>query len=190
MLTKLFYTKFLNLFQIKYLHKGKEKSWFFASRHPEGKKDFNKPDAVCIVPLLKVAFNAFKIVMVKQYRPALNGYEYSFPAGLVDNEDILTSAARELREETNLKVTRIMMQSPTVFSSSGMTDESTVIFYVEAEGEPSNKNQEPDEDIEVLVLNVKEALEVMQGSKGFISSKAYLILNHLLSSEVYWSKIV
>ena len=45
------------------------------------------------------------MVIIREYRVPLDGYEYGFPAGLVDNGESLEQAARrELMEETGLRV--------------------------------------------------------------------------------------
>ena len=63
-----------------------------------------------------------KMLMVKQYRPAIEAFTLEIPAGLIeDGEDVLTAAAREFAEECSLGGDlRILTR---FYSSPGFTDE-------------------------------------------------------------------
>ncbi len=177
--------KHLNLFSIQYTDRGNnEKQWIFASRSEKSnplEKDYSKPDAVVIVP-----FHARekKWVVIKEFRLALGGYQYGFPAGLVDEEESVDQAARrELFEETGLSMTRIIRKSPAVFSSSGMTDESVSLLFVECEGEPCTRFNEPSEDIEVLLLSVDQAARMIEDSSIRFDVKTWIVLNSIVCQE-------
>ena len=89
----------------------------------------NKINAVAIIPL----FEDGDILMIKEFRYPINDYVYAFPAGLIDDgESSVDAAIRELREETGLMVTKIIIEFPGGYSSEGMTDEkvSTVVCRV------------------------------------------------------------
>ena len=96
--------KHLNLFSITYEDQvNREKQWIFASRSGRLnplEKDHTKPDAVVIVPYHR---QEKKLVMIKEFRVALGGYQYGFPAGLVDKgESVEEAGKRELFEETRM----------------------------------------------------------------------------------------
>ncbi|NQU66008.1 MAG: NUDIX hydrolase, partial [SAR324 cluster bacterium] len=78
------------------------------------------------------------MVVIEEFRVPLGGYQFGFPAGLVDEgETIQETTKRELFEETGLNVTAFLRESPPVYSTSGLSDESVVMVYVECDGEPS-----------------------------------------------------
>ena len=169
----------LNMFEIEYLDtRGREKIWSFASRNDPPKcvsGEFDVPDAVVIVP-----FHApkNKLVIIREFRVPLGDYQYGFPAGLVDaGETIETSVKRELMEETGLTVTRIDRISPPIYSSSGMTDESISIVYVECTGNPSNQGNTGSEEIETLFVSSGEAEVLCADSRGKIDLKTWLVLS-------------
>lgn len=169
----------LNLFSVNYKDRENcEKKWIFSSRskqlNPLEKKDAN-PDAVVIIPFHILEK---KLVMIKEFRIALGGYNYGFPAGLLDKgESTETAGRRELYEETGLHVTKILKTSPAVFSSSGMTDESVSLMFAECEGEPTNCFNESSEDIEVIMLSQNNAADLLSDSKIKFDVKSWIVLN-------------
>jgi ADP-ribose pyrophosphatase len=170
---------YLNLFEIGYLDtSGQKKIWRFASRKNPPKcasGNFDAPDAVVIVP-----FHAEKekLVIIREFRVPLADYQYGFPAGLVDEgETVETSARRELMEETGLTVTRINRISPPVYSSSGMTDESVSMVYVECKGEISSKGNTGSEDITPLLVSPAEAKALCETRQAKIDVKTWLVLS-------------
>jgi len=168
----------LNLFEISYINQnGTEKLWQIASRADKPKcitGRFDMPDAVVIVPFHK---KKDKLVIIKEFRVPLGDYQYGFPAGLVDKgETVQQTCIRELKEETGLNVTRIKKISPPVYSSSGMTDESVSMVYVECDGTPSNKGNEGSEDITTIFISPSKASELCKDSKIMLDVKTWLVL--------------
>jgi len=169
----------LNLFEIEYvdMHQ-KERTWQLASRMSEPKcvtGDFSKPDAVVIVPFHT---KKNKLVIIKEFRVPLGDYQYGFPAGLMDEgETIEQTAIRELHEETGLTVTQIKKSTLPAFSTSGLTDESVSMVYVECEGTPTNIHNESSEDITTLMVSPSEAETICQNPQLKIDIKTSLILS-------------
>lgn len=105
--------------------------------------------AVCIVAVTPPPDS--RLVLVRQFRPPLEGDVLEFPAGLIDPEETPeTAALRELAEETGYqgKVTTV---GPFVYSSPGLTDESVAWVRVETTNRADHR-PEPDETIEVVDL--------------------------------------
>ena len=157
---------------------GRDRVWRFASRNDSPRYVsglWDIPDAVVIVP-----FHAEKkrLVIIREFRVTLGDYQYGFPAGLVENgETAAQSVERELREETGLTVTRWIKESPPVYSSSGMTDESISLVYVECAGEPSRQGNSASEDIETLLVTPDEAVALCRDERIKFDVKTWLVLS-------------
>jgi ADP-ribose pyrophosphatase len=169
----------LNLFEIDYRdQQGRDRSWQLVSRQLEPKCQtgvFDRPDAVVIVPFHSVQQ---QLVVIREFRVPLGDYQYGFPAGLVDgDEGIETAVARELMEETGLQLTRMWKSSPSVYSTSGMTDESVMMVYVECEGTPTNRHNQSSEDIETLLVTREMAAAICRETSHKIDVKAWLVLS-------------
>ena len=104
-----------------------------------------------------------RFVLIKQYRPAINGYIISFPAGL--GFDDPGHALVELKEETGYKG-KVISYSPVLKSGASLVNDSARIVYMEVdENDPANKNPiqelEPSEDIEVCLVSFHEAKDYL-----------------------------
>jgi ADP-ribose pyrophosphatase len=178
--------KYLNLFSIHYQDRvNHEKQWIFASRSERlnpFEQDYTKPDAVVIVPF---HIQEKKLVVIKEFRVAIGGYQYGFPAGLVDKDESVEQAGkRELFEETGLTATKILKKSPAVFSSSGMTDESISMMFVECEGHPTSRFNEASEDIEVMMLSREQASDIVCDNRIKFDVKLWIVLNTFASQGI------
>ena len=170
----------LNLFSLSYLdQRGSEKSWVFASRKrvPEV-VDETPPaaDAVVIVPFHR---EKEKLVMIREFRVPLGGFQYGFPAGLVDpGETVEKAGARELKEETGLDLVTVVRTSPPIYSSSGMTDESISLVFADCRGEMNLSGNEASEEISVLFLSRADAKNLLDTPGLKFDVKSWIILAH------------
>lgn len=167
--------RYVNLFSVRYRDQAsQEKNWVYASRSPVP-GDQNEPDAVVVVPFHT---GENKLVIIREFRVVLGGYQYGFPAGLVDpGESVEAAGKRELFEETGLHLTRTLACSPAVYSSSGLTDESVSLLYAECEGLPSTDHTEASEDIEVLMLSREGAGDLLAEPGVKFDVKTWIVLN-------------
>ncbi|MCP4020524.1 MAG: NUDIX hydrolase [Desulfobacteraceae bacterium] len=170
----------LNLFSLAYKSKSDlVKNWTFASRSNAPIASLTQaqpsPDAVVVVPFHT---SQKKLVIIKEYRVVLGGYQYGFPAGLVDpGESVEEAGKRELFEETGLTMTKILKKSPAVFSSSGLTDESVSLLFVECDGVPSDEYNEDSEEIEVVFVSQEDAMEILEKNDEKFDVKSWIVLN-------------
>lgn len=175
-LKKLTNFKWLNLFNVKYVNaKGVKVNWVFASRK-EDPFDDDSIDAVVIIPLIDTP-EGRKVVIIKEYRVAIGGYEYGLPAGLIEEgHTIEETVKRELKEETGLEVKSFKNRSNKIYSSPGLSDESCVMVFVEVEGEASADFQESSEDIEVILMGIDEIRYLLNDPIKKVGAKAWGIL--------------
>ncbi|MEJ5357348.1 MAG: NUDIX hydrolase [Desulfobacterales bacterium] len=170
-------TAFLRLIRVFYHIPGqKARSWVMATRRLRPLclgGSAAAPDAVVIA-----AYHAERgrLVLTREYRAPLGGFEYGFPAGLVESEESIEEAVRrELFEETGLEVTRFTGKSPPLFSSAGMTDESVVMVGVECRGEPLRRGGIDSEIIEVRLVSPAEAGALCNDAALLFDAKAWLV---------------
>ena len=166
-------TKFLSLYNANYINKGgNNKTWTIATRKSkealedqffEGKED--KVDAVVILAYHK---DEKKLVAIRQFRIPLNNYVYELPAGLIDNnDDIISTVKRELKEETGLDLEEVIESKvgQKLYLSPGMTDESVSLTYCTCSGKVSDDNLEEEEDIETILLSKDDAIKILNSGE-------------------------
>ena len=184
-ITSLVETKFISLYNVKYLNKSnEEKNWTVASRKKkevlEGIYFDNKKDKVDAVIICAYHKDSEKLVIIKEFRVPINKYIYELPAGLVDSDDenFESAVKRELKEETGLDVIEIKkdLSCNQVYLSPGMTDESAAFVYCICEGEISSEFLEDDEDIEAILVSQEEAKEIIKNNIISLDIRAYLAL--------------
>ena len=120
--------------------------------------DFAK--GVCILPITKDQ----EIICLRQYRHAINSWQWELPAGMIDREDELPIevAKRELEEETG-HVAEHWLELGSFYPSPGSTTEE--IFLFAATGlTPTEQNLENSETLELHYLTMEELKDlVIQG---------------------------
>ena len=170
---------------------GKAGHYYVASRakderHLKLNTRENHPDGVIIYAVCKEDKN--KVVLVRQYRYAIDDYIYEFPAGLVEpDENYHEGAVREMYEETGLKLEPIPVaeayQKP-YFTTVGMTDESCATVYGYASGQISSRAQEATEEIEVVLADKEEVKRILQEENVAIMT-AYMLMHFLEDKEPF-----
>ncbi len=108
-----------------------------------------------------------ELILIKQYRPALDAYVIEPPAGLVDpGEEPIYAAGRELLEETGYSSDNITPLTEGVMSTGIDTEKWRVFLAQNAEKvseEIINAHpQDENEDIEVIILPFEKVFETLQ----------------------------
>lgn len=146
----------------------------------------NTPDGVIIYSLCGEKRD--RVVLVRQYRCAINDYIYEFPAGLVDpGETYRQAAVRELREETGLTLHPLevpdYLEAPR-FTTIGMTDESCAMVYGYADGEIRGDLMEENEEIELVMADRAEALRILKEENVAVMC-AYMLMHFIHDEEPF-----
>ena len=111
------------------------------------------------------------VILVKQYRHAANDFVLEIPAGILESgEDPMDGAARELEEETGYTANNIKHLF-TMYKSVGYCTEKHYLYLCHVQGEPGIQNLDPDEDVEVVLVTVDKAVEMIFSGQ-IIDSKA------------------
>ncbi|WP_413380285.1 NUDIX domain-containing protein [Alkalihalobacillus sp. 1P02AB] len=128
------------------------------------------PGAVGVIPITSDG----KIVMVRQYRKALEKVIIEIPAGKLDvNEEPLLCAKRELQEETGY-VSDSMEFIVSFYTSPGFADE--LIYIYVAEGLTKREiSLDADEFLDVLEISLEEAEQMIKEQKIHDAKTIYAV---------------
>lgn len=174
--------KWLKLVDAEAKIRGEAKKWTYCTRRDPNEKPTQTADAVVIVPFVKTDAET-RIILVREYRIPLEGYQIAFPAGLIDKgEDARTSAERELKEETGHRVVSVLGESPRLATSAGLTDETFQYIFVEAKPDGAQA-LETSEDIETLTCTLSELAELMNGSSTICGRTWPICFQYLQNHE-------
>jgi ADP-ribose pyrophosphatase len=117
--------------------------------------------ASAVVPLLDMPDGEKRVILIRQYRYAAEGYVYEVPAGRLDEgESPEACAHRELKEETGYSATR-MIPLTTIFTTPGFTDEKIHLFLA-TDLTPGQAKLEADEVLDTHPVPLPEALEMIR----------------------------
>ena len=130
---------------------GKEVVWDF----------FHNRGGACVVPVLKDG----RIVLVRQYREAVDQYCYEIPGGAYDSdtEDGRDCVQRELEEETGYYSDDIEFLLG-IHSLVAFCDEQVKI-YVAKNLQETTQHLDEEEEIEVHIFSVEEIKEMIHTGK-------------------------
>ncbi len=135
-------------------------------------EDIRKEKCDAVVLIITNADGSM-ILLSKEFRMAVGGFAYNFPAGLIDpGETPDEAAARELWEETGLKLISIDEVLPMSFSGVGITNEKSCCVLGKAEGEfaPSTSDEE---EIEARWYTKEEVRELLKSTNFAARTQAF-----------------
>jgi len=177
--------RFLSFYEMEAIHRdGSVSPYYMVSRI--GNTDqlkavarHNRPDGVILYGVYGEKKD--KVVLIRQYRYPIANYVYEFPAGLVEEgEDLLVSGQREMFEETGLTFAPIGCTNP-FFMTVGMTDESCGTVFGYCSGQPTNRNQEASEEIQVVIADKEECRRILREENVALPC-AYMLM-HFIASQ-------
>ncbi len=181
--------RFLNMYNLETTNKKGGKGKYFVASRAKSIEDLkiktrkNTPDGVIIYSVY--GEKQEKVVLIRQYRYAIDDYIYEFPAGLVEQgEEFHVAAIREMKEETGLDLHPITVDpcyEKPYFTTIGMTDESCATVYGTVTGTISKEGQEDSEEIEVVIADRAEVARILREENVAIMC-AYMLM-HFLQDE-------
>lgn len=129
-----------------------------------------------------VAINENKeIILIKQYRKAIEDVIFEIPAGLVDSgENVSEAAERELQEEAGLKPLNLELIAE-AYASPGFTDEKISIFFADKFEESSLELDEA-EFLVVEKLPLDKAIDMVE---NFEINDAKTVIGILYAARRY-----
>ena len=104
-----------------------------------------------------------KVILIKQYRYAVNAHLWELPAGSVDEGETPDEAARrECHEEIGL-VPSTIVRLAAMYPTPGYCDEEMVFFRVSGLEETDEEaHVDEDEDIEARTFELRDAREMVR----------------------------
>ena len=107
-------------------------------------------EAVLIIPWLQPSNT---LVLVRQYRPPVDGFVIEFPAGLIEpGEKPAAAAIRELREEAGFEGSVVSILPPT-FNTPGLSGETVYnVLMCLPDGQTPQPQPDDGEHIELVLL--------------------------------------
>lgn len=121
-----------------------------------------KGGGACVVPVLPDG----KILMIRQFRPAIGEETIELPAGARDteNEDGLETAKRELLEETGYTAEKWKFLSR-IRTAVAWCDEFTDIYLAENLVKKAEQNLDEAEEIKIIEIELEDALRDIYSGK-------------------------
>lgn len=123
-----------------------------------------------------------RILVVRQYRPAVEGYSLELPSGIIDpGEEPAETAQRELLEETRYEAARTEVLGP-MFVDTGRL--SNRIFGCVATGARLVEGRAPEEGIEVLAWTVEELWRATRTGEFALSLHVAILMQAVLAGKL------
>lgn len=117
------------------------------------------PKSVVLMPVPEPGH----VILIRQYRYAVNAFLWELPAGSVDEGESPEQAARRECHEEIGKVPATIVRMAAMFPTPGYCDEEMVFFRVSSLEEPTEAAAlDEDEDIEARTFELREAREMIR----------------------------
>jgi 8-oxo-dGTP pyrophosphatase MutT (NUDIX family) len=137
------------------------------------------------VSVLAITQQTDQVIVIANYRYPVNKFVLELPAGLIDGEeDAVTAAIREIKEETGYTVRPedVIGHSPSLYAAPWVSTESTVNFTVRVDlSLPENENPQQ-------VLDEVEQIKVILLPKSSLLSSLLLLADkedYVIDSRLY-----
>lgn len=119
---------------------------------------------VCVLAVVNAGTCDARVLLVRQYRYAVDDWQLEPPAGGVDDGELPADAAtRELREESGLVVDELVALGR-VYPSGGSTSEVAYLFAARCAGERVRTDWDKGEQIETVLVSRAQMEELLNGA--------------------------
>ena len=133
------------------------------------------PPSAVIVPVPEPG----QVILIRQYRYAVNRWLWECPAGSVDQGETPEDAARRECHEEIGQVPETIVRLAAMFPTPGYCDEEMFFFRVSGLNTPDTAaHLDEDEDIEVRTFSLKEAREMVRRGE-IVDMKTVIALGFL-----------
>ena len=130
---------------------GQQQKWDYVHHRRGG--------GACIVPVLEDG----RILMVRQYRPAIDRWTLELPAGAKDEAEATTNTAgRELQEETGYATGKPLIQLATIRSAVAYCNEMTDIYLALNVRQTSEQHLDEAEEIRTELHTLQDLLAMIR----------------------------
>ncbi len=120
----------------------------------------DKADVVVIIPIT----NDGKIILERQFRPAINKSIYEVPAGNIEEGETPQNAAlRELKEETGYRAGKLIYLAK-IYGSPGILSETQHLFLA-TRLRKGERHLDPTEDIKIKAVSKSVAMNMILNKK-------------------------
>jgi ADP-ribose pyrophosphatase len=117
------------------------------------------PRSVVLIPVPEPGH----VILVRQYRYAVNAFLWELPAGSVDTGESPEQAARRECHEEIGKVPGTIVRLAALYPTPGYCDEEMVFFRLSSLEEPTEAAaMDEDEDIEAKMFELREARDMVR----------------------------
>jgi ADP-ribose pyrophosphatase len=117
------------------------------------------PKSVVLIPVPEPGH----VILIRQYRYAVNAFLWELPAGSVDEGETPEQAARRECHEEIGKVPATVVRMAAMFPTPGYCDEEMMFFRVSSLEEPTEAAAlDEDEDIEARTFELRAAREMIR----------------------------
>lgn len=162
--------KYLKSYELTYNNKaGNEKKYEIVSRNDltDITQIGTMPSGVSIIATCND-----RLLLLHEFRMGVNRTIYNLCAGMLEKDETIEECIqRELLEETGLQIKKIHKILPPSFSAVAISDTSTYIAFVEAEGEFADHTSD-NEQIDARFYTKEEVAELLEAEP--FSSRAQL----------------